>query len=106
MLSLLKQNDCLADIKNKIKDVAFILRAAIRYAERRPLRQNITLEEIQIGEVDVPELVELFCQFLVCGPVSTGTEPDSRKRKRRAASIAEDLVFGATGGCKKNTKTS
>ena len=103
--ALLKQNDCSADIKNKIKDVAFILRAAIRDAERRPLRQNITLEEIQNSEVDVPELVDLFGQFVVCGPVC-GTETDSRKRKRRATSIAEDLVFGATGGRKKNTKTS
>ena len=43
--------------------IALILREEINKAEKRQLPDNLKIEDIQKGEVDIPELVELF--FLI-----------------------------------------
>ena len=87
-------------IKEKIRDVALVLREEISKTEERQLPDNLKIEDIQKGEVDIPELVELFFQNLRGGP-------DSRRWASNLKQIRtklEQIVFAATGGLKKPQK--
>ena len=90
------------DIKAKIRDVALILRDEINNAEKRQLPDHLKIEDIQKGDIDKPELVELVFQNLIGGP-------DSRRwannlKQIRTISISEDVAFAATGRLKKPQK--
>ena len=100
--ALLKQNDSLTNTKTQIRDVAFALRDAIKNLEKRPLSQNIKLEDLQKGEVDVHEIVDLFIKSVICGPDTV--DCDTPAKRRRIKSISEDLVFAVTSGRMKPRK--
>ena len=89
-------------IKEKIRDVALVLREEISKTEESQLPDNLKIEDIQKGEVDIPELVELFFQNLRGGPDSRRWA--SNLKQIRTKSISEDVVFAATGGLKKPQK--
>ena len=74
------------------------MRKAISNAEVNTLIQNITLQNILDGEVKVPEIVELFFQYLVGGPDSRSWKQDGKQRRIR--SLSQDAVFAATSGRK------
>ena len=57
------------DIKAKIHDVVFILQEEIKKAEKRQLSNNLKIEDIQKGEVDILELVKRFFQNLIDGQI-------------------------------------
>ena len=57
------------DIKAKIHDVAFMLQEEIKKAGKGQLSNNLKIEDIQKGEVDIPELVERFFQNLIGGQI-------------------------------------
>ena len=49
-----------SDLKAKIRDAALFLREEIKKEEKRQLPENLKIEDIQKGEVDIPKLVRLF----------------------------------------------
>ena len=67
-----------------------------------PLPNNIKLEDIERGEVNVPDLVNLFFQNLIGGSDSHRWSKETKQR--RTMSISQDAIFGATSGIKKPRK--
>ena len=55
-------------IKEKLREVAFILRRTIMDAETTPLPEKITIADIANGEIDVPEILEELMTNMICGP--------------------------------------
>ena len=87
-----------ADLKAKIRDVALILREEINKSEKRQLLENLKIEDVQKGEVDIPELLKLFFQNLIGGPDSRRWASNLKQIKTK--SIGEGVVFAATSGLK------
>ena len=56
-------------IKEKIHDVALVLREEISKTEESQLPDNLKIEDIQKGEVDIPELKELFFRISEVGQI-------------------------------------
>ena len=100
--AVLKVNSNVIDVKAKIREAALTLREEITKAEHNALRENVKIEDIQKGEVQVPELLTYFFQNLVAGP-ETGRWKSERKMLRME-SIAEDIIFSATCELKKPKK--
>ena len=97
-----KQHKGFTSLDIQIRDIAYTLRESIMNAERKPLPENLKLEDISKGEVDVPYLVTLFFQHLIGGPDSRRWRQDSKQR--RISSLSQDAVFAATSGMKKPRK--
>ena len=100
--ALRKEHSMKTNLSIKIRDVAFALRSSIIEAKTTPLPENITIEDIQKGEIEIPEVVIQFFTDLIGGP-------DPRRGKsagklRRIKSISEDAVFAVTAGQKKPAK--
>ena len=93
----LKRNDENA----KVRDVAFLIRKAIMSAETKKLTDKITLQGLSEGEVDVPNILNKFLEYLIGGPDSRRVHT---RKQRRILSIGQDIVFSATSGQKKPKK--
>ena len=95
------KNNKTMSIKEKLREVAFILRRTIMDAETTPLPAKITIADIANGEIDAPEILEEFMTNMICGP-------DYRRRtdtkKSRIKTISQDIVFSATSGRKRPKK--
>ena len=100
--ALRKQNQRSHRVNVKIRDVAYALREAIMNSEKTPLPDNLTIEDIANGEVNVPEIVTQFFQHLICGPDSRRWQQSMKQR--RIKSISQDVVFATTSGQKKPRK--
>ena len=96
--ALREQHDQISDINIQIKKVAFALRESRSKAEHRTLPENLTLEDMYKGEIDVPELVLDFFTYLIGGPDSRCCSQPSKQR--RINSINQDAIFAATSGQK------
>ena len=90
------------DLKAKIRDVALILREELKKSEKRQLPDNLKIDHIQKGEVNIPELLNIFFENLIGGPDSPHWA--SNLKQIRMKSTSEDVVFAATGGLKKPQK--
>ena len=86
----------------KMRDVAFRLRKSILAELRTPLPEDVTLEHVLKGEIEIPDDLALFLTYLISGPDSRRGETESRSR--RIKSIAQDLIFSVTGGVAKPAK--
>ena len=62
----------------QIRDVVFKLRQEIMYANSIKLSQNLKVEDIFKGEVEVPDLVQDFFKSLIGGPDSRKWDLESR----------------------------
>ena len=62
------KNSKTMSIKEKLGDVAFILRRTIMDAETTPLPEKITVADIANGEIDVPDILEEFMTNSICVP--------------------------------------
>ena len=86
----------------KIRDVAFALRRIIMETKKTPLPQTITIGDIIAGEVEIPNTLEQFFTYLVCGPKKVHGHTDTKLRSVK--SICHDLIFAVTSGNKKTAK--
>ena len=68
-----------------------MLREAIINAEKRILPENLTLQDVYKGEVDVPEVVSKFFTHLIGGPDSRRCNQPAKQQ--RIKSISQDSVF-------------
>ena len=91
-----------SDASKKIQDAAFILRKEITSSNKRSLPQSLTLEDIIKGEIDSPDLLYEFLSHVTFG-YDRGNRESSIK-KRRVNSIAQDIIYAATGGAVKPAK--
>ena len=55
-------------LKSKIKDLAFTLREKIMDADVKYLPEELTVEDIYNGEIEVPDLLTTFITYLIVGP--------------------------------------
>ena len=62
------KNSKTTSIKEKLGEVAFILRRTIMDAETTPLPEKITVADIANGEIDVPDILEEFMTNSICVP--------------------------------------
>ena len=71
-------------------------------AEHTPLPENLTIEDVANGEVQVPPIVHFFFQHLIGGPDSRTN--NRAARQRRIKSLSENTVFSVTAGKRKPSK--
>ena len=62
------KNNKTISIKEKLREVAFILRRTIMDAETTPLPEKITILDITNGKIDIPEMLEEFMTNMICRP--------------------------------------
>ena len=91
-----------SDVGRKIRDVALLLRKAITNSDKRILPTSLTLGDIYKGEIDSPELLTDFLSRLIFGYDTWRRE--SSIKQRRVHSIAQDVIYAATGGTAKPPK--
>ena len=83
----------------KVRDVAFSIRKAILSAETKKLTNKITQQDISNGEVEVPNILHHFLEYLIGGPDSRRV---NTRKQHRISSIVQDSVFSHI--CPKDTK--
>ena len=96
-------NNKTMSIKEKLREVAFILRRTIMNAETTPLTKKITIADIANGKIDVAKILEEFMTNMICGP-DYRSRTDTKERRTKA--INQDIVFSATAGRKRPKKHS
>ena len=90
-------------LDQRIKDVAFTLRAIIKSATRTNIPSNgIRFDDIIDGEVQISEQLPQFFTHLVVGQDHRSHE--STSKRRRVESLAADTVCSVTNGRKKPSK--
>ena len=90
-------------LNQRIKDVAFILRAIIKNATRKNLPlSGTTFDDIIDREVQIPEELTQFFTHLVVGPDHRSHE--SANKMRRVESLPADTVFSVTNGREEPSK--
>ena len=89
-------------LENKITDVAFSLRNIILKSRKRPLPEELKVEDILSGEIDIPDPLQSFFCHLLMGPdlQRGGTE----RKKRRVKSLSQDAIYALTDGNVKPSK--
>ena len=55
-------------LQNKISDVAFSLRNIILKSRKRPLSEELKVEDILSGEIDIADPLQSFFGHLLMGP--------------------------------------
>ena len=90
------------DLKRKVRETALMLRKEIFRAKKPLLPKDLKLSDTEKEEVEIPELISIFCHNLIAGP-------DSRRWKGgrkaiRTQSLCEDVIFIATSGQTKPKK--
>ena len=65
----------------KLRDVAFRLRKSILAVRRTPLPEDITLEHVLKGEIEISDDLALFLTYLITEPDSRRGETVSRSRR-------------------------
>ena len=79
----------------KLRDVAFSLRKSILNSKHSPLPDDISLQNILKGEIEIPEDLKSFFTHLITGPDSR--LGNTERKSQRINSIAQDVIFSATG---------
>ena len=82
--------------------MAFDLRRSILKAPKHSLQNSISIKDIAEGEIDVPEILMAFLNYLIWGPDTRHGDTDIKHR--RINSISQDIVFAVTNGIFKPTK--
>ena len=95
------KNNGKTSITAKLREASFFLRQAIMEADVNTLPDNVTIEDINKVEVDVPEVVKEFLQNVISGP---DYRRKTETKRSRIDSIGQDLIFAATAGRKKPKK--
>ena len=86
----------------KLRDVASSLRISVLNSKHYPLPDDIKLQNIFKGEIDIPEELIFFLTHLIKGPDSRSG--NTVQKSRRIKSIAQDIIFAVTGGVVKPSK--
>ena len=106
--SLLTEEACRTQYSKVISDdmqilnVTFKRRQEIMNASSIKLPEHLKAEDIFKVEIEVPDLVQHFFEYLIAGTDSG--KWDLQSRKRRIKSISQDIVFSTTSGIKKPSK--
>ena len=87
-----------ASNETKLRVVAFMLREAIFDQQKRKLPSSPTIEDIKLGECDIPEILNQFFTHLIAGPWKRS---QTESKMRRIKSLSQDVIFAFTSG---NTK--
>ena len=90
------------NISNKVREVAFILRKEIMEAEKTDLPQNLRLEDLMSGEVQIPDILLQFMTLLITGPDKRRGYTPSKQRRSKV--ICQDIICATTAGNKKPSK--
>lgn len=75
---------------------ALFLRKSVLQAEKKKLPNNITVQDLQNGEVSVPEDLANFCSTLIAG--SNYKRKKSVKCIRQVQSLSQDAVYAILNG--------
>ena len=84
------------DSELKLRDAAFSLRKSILNAKHEPLQHVLK------GEIEIPEDLTSFLSHLITGPDTRNGITDAKMIRIR--SIAQDMIYAATGGRVKPSK--
>ena len=95
------KNNKTMSIKEKLREVAFILRRTIMDAETTPLLEKITITDIANGEIDIPEILEEFMTNVICGP---DYKRQINTKERQIKAISKDILFPENASRKRPKK--
>ena len=90
------------DLKGKIREMALMLRKEIFRAKKTLLPKDLKLSDTEKEEVEIPELISIFCHNLIAGPDSRQWKGD--RKAIRTQSLCEDVISIATSGQTKPKK--
>ena len=96
--ALRKEHSTKTKLMVKLRDTAFLLREEIMATENKKLPKNLKIKDIFAGECKVPEMLQQFLKYVICGP--DPRRNNSIIKNRRIESICQDVIFAATSGLK------
>ena len=96
--ALQKENEIKRRLEIQLRDAALALREDLRKQSSQKLPENLKIADIFQGEVNVPDNLHLFLNYLISGP-DPQKQPSSNKQ-RRIKSIGEDIIYAVSSGAK------
>ena len=94
--ALRKEHSTKTKLMVKLRDTAFLLREEIMATENKKLPENLKIKDIFAGECKVPEILQQFLKYVICGP--DPRRNNSIIKNRRIESICQDVIFATTSG--------
>ena len=96
--ALQKENEIKRRLEIQLRDAALALREDLWKQSSQKLPENLKIADIFQGEVNVPDNLHLFLNYLISGP-DPQKQPFSNKQ-RRIKSIGEDIIYAVSSGAK------
>ena len=94
--TLRKENDIKRRLEIQVRDAALALREDLRQQSPQKLPENLKIADIFQGEVNVPDNLHLFLNYLISGP--DPRKQSSSNKQRRI--IGEDIIYAVSSGAK------
>ena len=90
-------------IKTSVREVVLLLRRGILYKSfNKVLPPDITVKDLTEGEAFVPEFLEDFSKYLLCG--ANQRRGNTARNERRVSSFAQDAIYAVSNGKVKPSK--
>ena len=90
-------------IKTSVREVVLLLRRGILYKSfNKVLPPDITVKDLTEGEAFVPELLEDFYKYLLCG--ANQRLGNTARNERRVSSFSQDAIYAMSNGKVKPSK--
>ena len=96
--TLRKENDIKRRLEIQLSDAALALREDLRKQSPEKLPENLKIADIFQGEVNVPDNLHLFLNYLISGP--DRRNQSSSNKQRRIKSIGEDIIYVVSSGAR------
>ena len=94
--TLRKENNIKRRLEIQVRDAALALREDLRQQSPQKLPENLKIADIFQGEVNVPDNLHLFLNYLISGP--DPRKQSSSNKQRRI--IGEDIIYAVSSGAK------
>ena len=96
--ALWKENDIKRRLEIQLRDVVLALREELRKQSPQKLPENLKIEAIFQGEVNVPDNLHLFLNYLISRP--DPRKQSSSNKQRRINLIGENIIYAISSGAK------
>ena len=96
--ALWKENDIKRRLEIQLRDVVLALREELRKQSPQKLPENLKIAAIFQGEVNVPDNLHLFLNYLISRP--DPRKQSSSNKQRRINLIGENIIYAISSGAK------
>ena len=96
--ALWNENDIKRRLEIQLRDVVLALREELRKQSPQKLPENLKIAAIFQGEVNVPDNLHLFLNYLISRP--DPRKQSSSNKQRRINLIGENIIYAISSGAK------